>query len=360
MYGEEYLIRNIDIIFDQEDSNFTTDYSFHYVGKSKDENFGERGGTRINNGLSAGDSFSLEWDTYVTLKKLYTKIEMFPSDKEIFIKILKNKISDCEDVFINSGKDYRSHNTASLAFYFLLSIGKYDEIIDSLKILQEKDLDEIDGFFGDILLFIRLEPGKFNEPLLDALFELNVAYEDVNNLYDDFFACVVTWKYLKLKDDLNGVNEEINIDKEKVIEIINKYGFPQDMETYLLEIDNVSRYTDFQIISSGLIGKLRSFFEGLIINIAEKIHDKTHEDYPEFPNDPNIKDMGIKRAYIKKHLKLTDTDNHFINSFVNILNKEGGHALVSEKKYFIMTRNIGIEIAYFLLAKYEDFLETSR
>lgn len=261
MYGEEYLIRNIDIIFDQEDSNFTTDYSFLYVEKSGDENLGKRGGARINDGLSAGDSFSLEWDTYVTLKKLYTKIEMFPSDKEIFIKILKNKISDCEDVFIDYGEGCNYHNTASLAFYFLLNIGKYDEIIDSLKVLQKKDLDEIDGFFRDILLFIRLEPEKFNEPLLDALFELNVAYEDVNDLYDDILGCVVTWKYLKLKDDLNGVNEEINIDKEKVIEIINKYGFPKNMETCLLEIDKVSQYADLQIISGGLVGNLRSFLK---------------------------------------------------------------------------------------------------
>lgn len=69
--------------------------------------------------------------------------------------------------------------------------------------------------------------------------------------------------------------------------------------------------------------------------------------------------MGVKRLYIKKHLKLTGNDNSFISSFVRILHGEGGHALTSEKKYFIMTRNIGIEIAYFLLAKYEEFLETS-
>lgn len=295
------------------------------------------------------------------MKRLYNKIELFSSDKEIFTAILKSKISNCEEVFIEGSEFSRYHNTASLALYFLLNIGKYDEIIESLSALQEKYLDYLDGFFTDISLFISLEPEKFNEPLLDALAEINDYYEGVtdSHLYKNILQNISSWKYLKLKDELNGVNEELNIDKEKVIEIINKYGFPQSMETYLLEIDKVSQLTDFETVNSGLIGNLRSFFEQLVKNLAEKIKDKTHEDYP-VPDDPNIKEMGIKRTYIKQHLKLTDKDNSLINSFVGILNEQGAHAFISEKKYFIMTRNIGIEIAYFLLTKYEEFLETSR
>lgn len=334
MYGEDYLIRTIDVIFDLESSSFTPDYSFRYIEKPRDEKFGNRGGARFNFSLLADDSFSLEWDTYDTLKKLYNKIETFPSDKKMFIALLKNKISNCEDISIDHGSFSRSHNTASLAFYFLLNIGKYDEIIDSLSALQEKE-DSLNGLFEDIFLFMYIEPGKFNEPLFDSLAELNAAYEGIteDQLYRNILMYINSWKYLKLKDDLNGVNEELNIDKEKVIEIINKYGFPQIMETYLLEIDKIPQFTDFQTFNSGAIGNLRNFFEELIKNIAEKIKDKTHEDYL-YSDDPKMGEMGIKRKYIKIHLKLTDKDNRFINSFVDLLNKEGGHAFLSEKKIF--------------------------
>jgi hypothetical protein len=35
------------------------------------------------------------------------------------------------------------------------------------------------------------------------------------------------------------------------------------------------------------------------------------------------------------------------------LHEEGGHSFVSEKEYFRLSRNIAIEIALFVLSKYE-------
>jgi len=135
--------------------------------------------------------------------------------------------------------------------------------------------------------------------------------------------------------------------------IISKYGFPPDMEILLLEIDELPE-SNLQSINSGMIGNLRSFFEALVKNIAEKIYNITGEEYPCIKGK---QEMGNKREYIKKWLALSDKDDKLINAYVDILQKEGGHALISEKRYFIMSKNIGIEIAYFLLSTYEENFE---
>lgn len=358
MFGQEYLTRNIDIIFDIEINCFTTDYSFRYIeDKSGQEDLMRKGGTRINFNLSTGDNYSLQWDAYSTLKQLYSKIEKSSSDRETFLQIIKEKLLTCEEITKFDGDHFRNHNAASLAFYFLLKIGKQDEIISLLKTMQERSSVHPTGLFEDIFLFIYIEPEIFNESLLDALGDLNdklpSSHDSVNKGVKDN---ITTFKYFKLKQSLIEVNEELNIDKERAIDIIEKYSFPQNMVTFLLEIDKISPFAEWQTVSSGMIGNIRFFFETLIKNLAAGIKNKTLEDYPA---DPNKGEMGNKRAYIKTHLKLSDKDDKLISSFVEILHKEGGHTFISEKKYFIMTKNIGIEIAYFLLSKYEEFLSES-
>lgn len=162
--------------------------------------------------------------------------------------------------------------------------------------------------------------------------------------------------YNRLANELKGSNEELNIHKENVIEMITKYGFPSDMEVYLHEIDKLPDHlSDWQTINSGMIGNLRSFFEELVKSTAAKIKTKIGKEYPK---DPKKGEMGNKRAYIKEHLGLSDKDNKLIDSFVDILVKEGAHAFVSDRKHFTLTKNIGIELAYFLLSVYEEKFET--
>lgn len=159
----------------------------------------------------------------------------------------------------------------------------------------------------------------------------------------------------EVMNELKGTNDELNIHKETVIGMITKYGFPSKMEVYLLEIDKLPDHlSNWQTINSGMIANLRSFFEELIKNIAKKIKNKSGKDYPK--DKPS--EMGNKRAYIKEHLGLSDKDNKLIDSFVDILIKEGGHALTSDKRHFMLTKNIGIELAYFLLSVYEEQFET--
>jgi hypothetical protein len=158
-------------------------------------------------------------------------------------------------------------------------------------------------------------------------------------------------RYNNLQTELAGVNEELNIHKEQVIDIISKFGFSPTLEKFLLEIDKTPELPDLGIINSGMIGNLRAFFEELIKNIANHIKKITKVDYPK--TRPTL--IGNLRQYIKQYLNLSDQDDKLIDAFIDILHKEGGHAFLSEKKYLLLAKNIGIEIAYFLLSKLEDF-----
>jgi hypothetical protein len=204
---------------------------------------------------------------------------------------------------------------------------------------------------------MHLEPTYFNQSLINQLTEIiSCIFPTSLSIKEKFEDKIIALKYDRLKSQLEASNEEINIYKEHVIEMISKYGFPPDMERFLLEIDELPDLSQWQSVNSGMIGKLRSFFESLVKSIANKISAKTGIECPKPQEDE--REMGIKRKYIKEHLELSGADNKLIDSFVIILHKEGGHALLSERKYFVMTKNIGIELAYFLLSIYEEKFES--
>lgn len=394
MVNREYIEKNIDIIFNFEKTNIKNNSPFHYVQTFVETNIPKKdahGPVQYPSGrrplmdlqLNPNDNWELKWDTYTYLKKLYNNIEYVPGCRNIFISTLEKKLLNlftiavpininCVDTVYTS---YKLHSNASLAFYFMLKTGRNDVIVRALEAKMKesmyldtytdsgetiefeayKCIDEVEGLFNDVLIFMHVEPVYFDEVLLDML----IAIVDCNfpkplNIKEEFENKIITLKYNRLKNLLETFNEELNIHKEQVIGIISKYGFPLEMENFLLEIDELPELSNWRSVNSGMIGNLRSFFEALVKSIAEKILAKTGEEYSK---DSSKGELGNKRAYIKKNLMLSDNDDKLITSFVNILHQEGGHAFTSEKRYFVMTKNIGIEIAYFLLSTYEDKFE---
>jgi hypothetical protein len=369
---KEELKKKIDIVFDVEERNRWKKIRFHY---EEVVNIGsvsafteEKRPLRKDFQLKSEDNFILNWDTFATLKQLYISVQRIQGCRNTFISIIENKLSEL-------------HLNSTLAFYFLMKIGCNDIIIRALKLEITKSLttnsylnentNEISEFeeykYGkevnilcqEISLFMHLEPTYFDDYFLSQLEEIiDYPYEHICIDKRSFEDETLLRAYNKLVNELKGSNEELNIHKENVIEMITKYGFPSDMEICLLEIDKLPDHlSNWQTINSGMIGNLRSFFEVLVKSTAAKIKAKTGKEYPK-PKDPNQGEMGIKRAYIKEQLGLSEKDNKLIDSFVGILIKEGGHAFTSDKKHFMLTKNIGIELAYFLLSVYEEKFET--
>ena len=100
-----------------------------------------------------------------------------------------------------------------------------------------------------------------------------------------------------------------------------------------------------------MIGNLRSFLGDILTDVAKKIASIENED---IPNDKSLGVMGNIRSYLKRKLELSDNDNKFINSFIDILHVEGGHSFVSNEEYFRISRNIAIEISLLVLSKFKN------
>ena len=363
---EEFDIQyKIDIIFQQEIDNLESGIFFSYIDNS-DPEMAYRDAifkrdeiikaTSIGRSIMQAKTKFIRWDTFSTLKKLYNEIEGNQTSRSIFIRIMNEKL-------INDDSDKpRRGESSSLGFYFLMKIGKIDETVRALIELFNENREK--GTFSfredllfDIYVFMAMEPDYFDDDTLVLLKELNNSCgyfgAGSSEFKKRFNLHVNNLRYINLKNELKGINEELNIDKERVIDMMTKYGFPSLMEDFLLQIDQIPESSEWDTINSGMIGNLRSFYEELIRNISESIKEKSGD---EFPNNSKG-EMGNKRSYIKQHLELTKNDDKLISSYVNILHKEGGHSFISEKKYYRLTKNIGIEIAYFLLSKLEVFLE---
>ena len=364
---EEFDIQyKIDIIFQQEIDNSESGIFFSYIDTSNPEMAYRDAifkrdeiikATSIGLSIMQAKTKIIRWDTFSTLKKLYNEIEGNQTSRSIFIRIMNEKLIN------DDSTDKTSRDSSSLGVYFLMKIGKIDETVRALV-----ELFNDDGKMGhppfragllfDIYVFMAMEPDYFDDDTLVLLKELNNSCgyfgAGSSEFKKRFNLHVNNLRYINLKTELKGINEELNIDKERVIDMMTKYGFPPLMEDFLLQIDQIPESLEWDTINSGMIGNLRAFYEELIQNISKSIKEKSGY---EFPTDSNKGEMGNKRLYVKQHLELTKNDDKFISSYVNILHGEGGHSFISEKKYFRLTKNIGIEIAYFLLSKLEVFLE---
>jgi len=372
---------SIDVIFQKESDNFEAGIFYEYIIDFSGGPFycsRDRFLTSITREFdkytNAGSKQSIKWETYFTLKQLYNKIESNPESRLIFIDYIRRKIFNenfFEEVDIKS---------THLAFYFLMKIGRTEDcmqtIIDIFKRDYEKDDDEmllanmmkgikiVTHLFNDIYIFINMEPGCFDSVLtkLQEIIKITSHFKTTPSgigsaltlIHDKLRIEVNSLMYEKVKMGLIGINEEINIDKEQVIDLISKYGFSPEMESFLLELDKIPESEDWVSINSGMISNLRAFSEKLVINIAAQIKQRTGVDYPKDKQS----NMGNKRKYLKQHLGLSENDDKFIDSYIKILHEEGGHAFMSEKRYFRLAKNIGIELALFLMSKLDSFLSS--
>lgn len=63
--------------------------------------------------------------------------------------------------------------------------------------------------------------------------------------------------------------------------------------------------------------------------------------------------MGNLRKYLEKHLALTQADKTILDGLVLIEQKKGAHALISEREYLRLAKNISVETALLILTKFE-------
>jgi len=309
----------------------------------------------------------IKYDHSSTLVDIYSNIQSDTESIQTFLEAIEYQIRTVHDKFVTKEEPgslgfYPStrkiaHVTSSipLCFYTLIQIGKKEM---AFYLLEEKlnienslhlALFLVNSYKYDINFFNISEARKFIELFSNHL--TNENGEEIE-LIKNLIALISEKAFLQITSEIKGVNIEINRDKESVKNFLVEFGFT---DNYILLINEIDKYTlsNDKLLSSGMIGNLRSFMEGFIKDLSRKIASKCKE---EIPINKELGEMGNIRKYLMIKLELTEKDNSFINKYIDILHAEGGHSFVSNSEYFRLSKNIGIEIVLLLLFKYKKLI----
>jgi hypothetical protein len=269
---------------------------------------------------------------------------------------------DLKEIFINNliyaflrERVNSISSTGALIFFTLYRLGfkdKITEIIvsrtDECKKYHEVNIALV-NFLHDI---VSAKIEYFDIDMISSLLYFaknqNSSYGSTcYNLLNELQLNLVNDGYVKIKESISNVNIEINRDKEKLVTLFSNNSFDFKYEQLLKEIDAYIN-TNSTIVSSGMIGNMRSFMEDLVTDLARKIAANNNEQIPE---NENMGPMGNNRSYLKSKLELSEKDHQLINKYIEILHAEGGHSFTANVEYFRLAKNIGIEIGLFLLSK---------
>jgi hypothetical protein len=233
---------------------------------------------------------------------------------------------------------------SGVCFYTLVVLGFVNEAVNSLK-RRTKGSQAIYNLISYLIPNNYFDLNQQNEVL--QIIRADPRPSDIKSRLNSI---LVKSRFELLGTQIRRVNIETNLDKKAVCEKISLLGFDKSYSQLLDGIDSFINTETLKEVKPEPISTLRVFMTNLQKDIATKIADKEGETIPAIGDQ---EEMGTVGCYLKKKLDLSDSDDRFIGSFVGVLHSEGGNAFVSEKEYFRLARNIAIEIALFLLSKYE-------
>jgi hypothetical protein len=331
------LEEGLEIIFDKEKTDLKTCDTIITEARKRETDF-------------FVTSYLKNYSNSDRLKNFYYYLDN-EEDKLSFIRRLEKEIIDSDEDEIKFDKVQSSlyrktfNGLSKLCFYTLLQLGFTDEALETFINRKKRCY----GLFT-LLMNIDLED-YFTTGQLNKLYSKVNQWNPENIVTKNLLLNNIKNSRLKRFDQkIKYRNIEINQDKKAVTEKITLLGFDEKYNTLLVEIDDFLNDEKHHSINSGMISNLRAFMCDLMTDIAKKISAEKNEEIPKIPNHQEI---GNARKYLKLNLALTNEDDKFIDSFVDILHNEGGHAFLSEKEYFRLARNIAIEISLFVLSKYE-------
>jgi len=292
------------------------------------------------------EKIELKYPNLDLLIRLYESIRYSPELTKYFLEYLSNYICANDDA-------------TYLAIETLIKIGELDRIIDRIhyyniltKILaivhvleellyfehylfSEEQLEKLEANINTILEMIEIEQmliGSEDEEIKKRVEEYcRRILERINVI-----------RYSALKKALKeGTNFQIEADKNKIKEKISYFGFDPVLAASLDKMEEMYwNFSTDEFDNSMAMGQLREFIAKLVENICQKINEKTGEPYPT-TGDTEIANL---RKYMKEHLQL-DEEHQLMNKLIGMINHRGSHNLVSEKEYFRVTKNIGIELS---------------
>lgn len=275
--------------------------------------------------------------------------------KESFIEVLWLMLSRTEDKLNNHVSWYYINWAASVLFFWFYKIGHLDKglfhlkecksaltIIKPFLALFKKNI----SIFNNNDLWIILEIISSND-----LYEIDLLAQNIDELKD----LIIDLRYKKLERKLEWIDTEISSDKIKVNEYLKDFWFDNKYNITLNKIDKFISIEDYDdtFTPGWVIWIFREFFDNFYIDLAKKICNLNWaEEVPENKNCKKLICHSVK--YIQHEFDLSEDDTKLLWAYLWITNWKWAHKLLSEKKYFRLTRNIGIEIALLMLSKLED------
>jgi hypothetical protein len=239
-------------------------------------------------------------------------------------------------------------SNSAICFYALLKLGYINESIESLQ-KRAKTRNII-----YLLISNLISQNLFNFNQLKIISDIISTDTDFQQKSSQSYGSKLQTRIIKsrfeiLTKQVRKINVEINQDKKAVSEKITNLGLNSNYNRLMDVMESFIQTGSSEVVNAGMISNLRTFMADLLKDIAHKIAQMKNEEIPNIRES----EMGNIRSYLKNKLELGDNEDKFIDSFVSILHKEGGHSFMSETEYFRLSRNIAIELALFLLTKYE-------
>jgi hypothetical protein len=321
------LEENLRIVFDKEESDQKGNVSTFFFTKEK-------------------EGMTLTYPNAETLLELFGVISNDNTLKSFFINSLKKTMINAEEFQIMSlsTKVWTNVGTSPLCFYTLIELNYTNEAIECLKKRQQR----CQAIYG--LINYMMDRNYFSSLQLKEISNKLNADKNRSGIEDIIQRKIIESRFQLLKKQIKKINVEINQDKKTVSEKINLLGLSENYNELLNYLDNFILSDTSKVVNAGMISTLRTFMADLLKDVAKRIAEGKHEEIPKIDGKSEMRSI---RTYLKTKLELSENEEKFIDSFVDILHAEGGHSFMSEKEYFRLSRNIAIEIALFILSKYE-------
>lgn len=142
-----------------------------------------------------------------------------------------------------------------------------------------------------------------------------------------------------------GLNLEVNQDKDTVVSYLQKSGFSNPLIESLNEAERLNRgqATAFDLKSS--MGHLRSFLENLHAQAIPGICALRRISKP--PADQ----WSAQLSFLRETDVLTKQEHHLVSGLWAVISDKAVHPLIAEREYARLARNIVIEYALLFLKK---------
>jgi hypothetical protein len=153
-------------------------------------------------------------------------------------------------------------------------------------------------------------------------------------------------QYLYLKGSLlDGLNIEINQDKDAVQSYLQRLGFTEPLTKCLDQAERLYHEGGSGFDLKASMGHLRSFLEGLHKDAFPMLLAKFGGAAP--------KKWGDGLLYLRENGVLSKPEEQFAASLYTLISDEAVHPLMAEREYARLFRNVVIEYALLLLWKLE-------